>query len=201
MKKQLSEAEQVRNLLNVIKQHEGQYVLGKIEDGKSKPLSFWLNPLMSDGGIQPPGEPLFGPRFFDSRSEAEAVAEQMHVKRPDAEYCALPVEECVMQQELHGINKTLAEAIAENPSLAAAGNAVAQEDIPAHWVVCLDPDAVVDVALDRNQSGISEDCFITTARELIASGFGELSFERTSSGVTVFADTRKTFARLAAACE
>jgi len=34
---QYPEAEQVANLLNVIKQHEDQYVLGKIEDGKLTP--------------------------------------------------------------------------------------------------------------------------------------------------------------------
>jgi hypothetical protein len=105
-----------------------------------------------------------------------------------------------MGQRLHGTEKTLREVLAERPDLAGS-QPEAETNMPEHWLVRLDPDEPVDVALDRRGDGTSDDCFVTTARELIAAGYGELSFERTASGVTIFADTRDQFNRLQAAVE
>ena len=194
--------QQVGNLLNVLSQHRGQFLLGKTKNGKPGTACSSLNPLMSDGGIQPSGEPLYGPRLYNNREECQAHVDRLSADQPGNPkgYCVVSAEEWVMQTGLHGSDQTLGEVLAARPELSASAPEPL-EKMPANWVVRLDADEPVDVALNRAGDGFSEDCFVTTARELIAGGFGQLSFERTASGVTVFADTREQFARIAAGCE
>jgi len=201
-KAKVSVEEQVGNLLNVLKQHEGQYVLGKTKDGKPAQACSSLNPLMCDGGIQPPGEPLYGPKLYNNHDDCQAHVDRLCAKypgNPDG-YCVVTAEEWVMQTRLHGANKTLREVLAERPELRGSAPE-AETNMPEHWVVRLDGDEPVDVALNTRGDGVSEDCFVTTARELVAAGYGQLSYERTASGVTVYADTREQFARMAEAME
>jgi hypothetical protein len=200
--KQYPVEEQVGNLLNVLKLHAGQYVLGKTKSGKPGQACSSLNPLMSDGGIQPPGEPLYGPRLYNSREDCQAHVDRLcakHPGNPDG-YCVVSAEEWVMQTRIHGADKTLREVLAERPELKGS-KPEADKNMPEHWVVRLEADEPVDVALDRRGDGTSDDCFVTTARELVAAGFGQMSFERTASGVTVFVDTREQFVRIMEACE
>jgi len=191
--------EQVGNLLNVLKLHSGQFIRGKNVSGERKACSH-LNPLMNDGGIQPSGPPLYGPRFFDTAAELEAGIASQVAKDPTlaGKYFAMPVEEWVFGSDLCGTDKTLAKVLAERPELSGAAPEK-MENQPACWVLTLPPDEPIDVVLNRKGDGVSEDCFVTNAGDLTRHGFGQLHFERGECGVTVFADDRETFARIAAA--
>lgn len=261
-------AEQVANVLDVAKRMEGRYVIQKRELGKWK-RALLVNPLMSDGGLQPPGPPLYGTPTYRTQAEAEAVISQRvarggqthdpetylggtpytakeyegrwgvawnynptkypHVEKPfqffeseqearshaqekNSDAMNPPVlrvvsapEDCLLTtvyprtkegKARYGSYPTLQEVIAKTPQVVDLATPSKDAHLAPNWVSNLNPDEPVDVILDRKCSGISEDCFITTAGELFAAGYGELHFERAETGVTVYADTLDLFDRM-----
>lgn len=248
--------EQVANVLHVARRLRGRYVVQKQELGQWK-QSVHCNPLMSDGGIQPPGPPLYGPYLWASASEAQQHAirwrERFATGDPDyysvvgkdgtwfvaqrlcdaphpfgsgypteaeaREKCELyqrdrteitlrvvPVEEDLLLTRVHratpeeemefGPRPKMWQVLKKRPALAGAASPSNDAHLAPNWVANLPDDEPVDVALNTRGDGISEDCFSTTAGELYAAGFGELHFERSASGVTVFVDARSEFMRV-----
>lgn len=260
---EVSLTEQIANVLGVAARMRGRYVVQKQDGRRAWKQALSVNPYMSDGGLQPPGPPLYGtPTYltaadaadfikrrleadtyiggvqwrveqhskcdkawlsekwgiawnfterygkqepftvFDTKAEAEA-----EVLARNAENLQPPVlrvvsaDEDVMlstlypkteaEKALYGEFPKIGELLAKFPLLAHGGEP-SKEDV-AHWVSALVDDEVVDVALDQKGDGISEDCFITTAGDLKAACYGELSFERSNIGVTVYAKTREQF--------
>jgi len=115
VKKAVTVEEQVANLLNFLTQHEGQFLLGKNGVACSS-----LNPLMSDGGIQPPGEyRYFGTFLRNSREDCQAHVDRLCTSQPGNPkgYCVVTTREWAMQTRLHGTDKTLAEVLAARPEL------------------------------------------------------------------------------------
>lgn len=260
LRRAVSLSDQVANILNVIHRMEGRWVVQRWKKGEwQKRIS--VNPLMGDGGIQPPGEPLYGPEIWPSRERADEAAANIKARfdskplpshppygcmekegawwecsldnngecynafhrcesREEAEARAAKDNDGEMEMRLRVVPATediaqharlipyttedevfLAEsrlfkdALKRKPELAQTG--VAEENPIKHWVGALPADEVVDVALNRKRDGISEDCFITTAGELFAAGFGEMSFERNGlDSVVVWCDDLATFDRI-----
>jgi hypothetical protein len=135
-----------------------------------------------------------------TREDAEQEARRQNEESIRPVYGVLSVEDWALDTRLYDSELTAREALAAHPQWSDAPHEPL-ENMPDHWVLRLDPDEPVDVALDIRGDGTSADCFITTAGALIAAGYGQMAFERTDCGVTVYADTRKQFRRLAEACE
>lgn len=211
MKKEMPILEQVANVLAVAKRLSGKYVVQckrNEQDGWQKALS--VNPYMSDGGLQPPGPPLYGTPIYGTLADAQESVARRKKNWPNMEYRPVEAGEDIMEHTalythgeevtLYGEYPTIGNLLKRFPLLEHGDRTDDSHEVE-HWVEALQDDEPVDIALDCNRDGISEDCFGTTAGELKAAGYGQLSFEQNASGVTVFADTKERFLAIQRAVE
>jgi hypothetical protein len=220
----VSLAEQIANVTNVALRMAGCYVVQKQNPANGEWTGFTLNPLMSDGGIQPPGPPLYGPILHASAAAAEehmvSWAERMRkfqIQNPDAGLIAVPtlrvaeaahaaLESTVyprtaLGKARFGEHPTAAHVLALSPEILGLVKPSDDQALAPNWVAHLGPEEPVDVVLDSRGDGISEDSFITTAGALFRAGFGELSYERGETGCVVYAETLIQFCRIADVCQ
>lgn len=84
MKNEMSITEQIGNVLCVADLLRGRYVIQQWKGGEWK-RALHVNPYMSDGGLQPPGPPLYGtPTYITAADAAEVIAKRLAKWKPKA---------------------------------------------------------------------------------------------------------------------